>query len=268
MKIVLTFLLFLNFGFVYAQGKEDNVNRELYKSNKVKSITIYKNKNKRSKPGRREQIDVVEKYDTNGLIVEYFSYHNGFILGDYHQQFKYDSSGKIIEDIGFVLKDEPVSDYYTYSYDEKKRVIEKRKDKQETWIYTYDSIGNISSQKWLFFGYDYPNTFFLDSFQYDSKRQLVKMTRYREGKTIYFYKTYEYDNVGNKIREIRFEHGAMTDVWAYTYDENGHLKEWIYYDGLMNKTDQSDFGRVYDKNGLIISDVQSRHYRRYVYEYY
>jgi hypothetical protein len=264
MRFLFILILLLKFGFVFSQTDEDNVNRNLYKARRVKSMKIYESKLNGDGPGKREKLVDDKRFDTAGLITESFFYSK-LVGGEFHQQYKYDSLGNLAELINF-YKDEPLSKHYVYEYDKKNHIIQKTQD-HENWYFTYDTDNNMITQKWVFYD-TYSSTFFLDSFQYNSNRQLIKMTRYNNGQTIYFYKTYEYDNAGNKIKEVRFQNGEVTDTWIYHYDWNGYLLGEDYFAGNEVEKKESYFNKQYDENGLVKSEIVSNHFRRYVYEYY
>jgi ABC-type xylose transport system substrate-binding protein len=54
-------------------------------------------------------------------------------------------------------------------------------------------------------GADKKLIFFTDTFEYNSDNRLIKMTRLLPNATIYFYKTYQNDSIGNLSSEVIFE---------------------------------------------------------------
>ncbi len=262
MKKLLTFILLLHFGFAFAQFAEENRDKELYKVNKVRSVKVYESRNRNGAPGRNEKLDEYKVIDTSGQIIESVSYDGS----DYRQLFRYDSRGNITEQTTFLLKS-PYIIPFSYAYDEKNRLAVIQKREHEQWIFSYDSANNIIVQKWIS-NTAYPESFLLDSFQYDSKNRMVKMSRYWNGNQFYFYKTFSYDDAGNKISETRFQNGEKTDMWIYYYDGNHHMTGWAHYGSDLEKTSESLFVNEYDQNGLLIYSVVGKDYRRYVYEFY
>lgn len=274
MKSILTFLLVFGVCVVQAQinGSNDVENRALYQSHKVKSVKIYESRYKHNgKSGRREKLLFDNRYDSAGRMTEYFLF-DGWMKD--HSQYVYDSLGNVIEDVCFITKYDPYSTYYTYTYDAKNRMVERKEKGGEKWIFTYDEADRLIAQKWFYYGEQHEGAFFLDSFQYNTEKRLVKMTRYKSSHAIFFYKTIEYNAAGNKSKETRYENGMVTDVWSYFYDENGNLIREESYDGTTKETILSSFNAHYDSTGLLTSEVvqlsadQKKRYRKYVYEYY
>lgn len=263
MKRVLVFVLLFTFVSAYSQFVEENLDRELYRANKVKAVKIYESRYRNGAAGRREKIDDYKAIDTLGRITESISYDGK----DYRQLFNYDSAGNVSEHITFILQNEAYSTPFTYELDGKGRIAAVKKREHEQWIFSYDSTDNIIAQKWIS-NDDYPQSFLLDSFQYNSKKQMIKMTRYWSGMQLYFYKTFGYDDAGNKISEVRFQNGEMTDTWEYYYDGNHHKTGWAHYGSKMEKTYGTYLVNEYDQNGLLLSSVVGKRYRRYVYEFY
>lgn len=248
----------------------DSVERVLYKTNKVKSINVYEYKYKQNKIKGNGKLLFHELIDSNGFEVESYSY----AFHKFHQQYKYDENGNIAEETGYVGKS-PVRTPYVYKYDSKKRIIERAKNTSmsDKWFYDYDSVGNQIKIKWFWFGQGHPNEYFIDEFKYNEKNKITKMIRYRADKSIYFYKTYEYDTIGNMIKEIRYENGKATDIETNLYDNKGHIIENTTYDIRIKKI-TAWYKTKYAENGLVIEDIgklsseDKQYYRKYVYEYY
>ncbi|MDQ3108972.1 MAG: hypothetical protein M3R17_03670 [Bacteroidota bacterium] len=264
MRLIFIFILLLDFNAAGAQVESQNLNRELYKKNKVKSVKVYESWRKNGMPCKKENLISTEIYDTSGQLIESFS-ELGFLLGIYHQQFRYDSTGKMTNNIGY-YKEEPIITHYTYGYDQKNRVI-KKACPGSCWYYTYDSLNNMVTSKWLLMGAAYPEEFFLDSFHYNSIGQKVKMTRYHDDGSLYFIVTHTYDDAGNKISETRFQHGQMTDTWSYQYDGNHHMISFDHYGSQMEKTTY-DMSSEYNTDGTVKSRISDGHYLRFEYEFY
>jgi hypothetical protein len=252
----------------------DSTERMLNKAIKVKSIKVYEYRYKRGKVKGWGKLLFHDLIDTNGLCVESYSY--AFLK--FHQEFKYDENGNIAEETGYVGKS-PVSTPYVYKYDAKKRIVEKAENKNigtkmdAKWYYDYDSLGNQVKIKWFWFGEGHPNEYFIDIFEYSSKNKMTKMIRYRADKSIYFYKTCDYDSIGNMIKEIRYENGNATDIETNLYDNKGHIIENTTYDTRQKKI-IAWYKTKYAENGLVIGDIgklsseDKQYYRKYVYEYY
>jgi hypothetical protein len=99
------------------------------------------------------------------------------------------------------------------------------------------------------------------------------MVRYKADKSIYFYKTYDYDSVGNMTKEIRFEKSDTTDIWTNQYDQSGNRIENKSFDKRQNKI-IAWYKTSYDNKGLIINEIgklsheDKQYYRKYIYEHY
>ncbi|MCW3071064.1 MAG: hypothetical protein JWO44_954 [Bacteroidetes bacterium] len=252
----------------------DNVERILYKTNKVKSIKTYEYRYKKGKVKGHGKLLFHELIDTNGFQVESYSY----AFMKFHQEYKYDENGNIAEETGYVGKS-PVRTPYLYKYDVKKRIVEKAENKNmgakmdAKWYYDYDILGNQTKIKWFWFGEMHPNEYFIDELKYSEKNKMIKMIRYRADKSIYFYKTCDYDSIGNMIKEIRYENGNATDIETNLYDNKGRIIENTTYDNRQKKI-IAWYKTRYAENGLVIEDIgklsseNKQYYRKYVYEYY
>ncbi|MEO5645535.1 MAG: hypothetical protein ABIQ40_01750 [Bacteroidia bacterium] len=263
-QVFILFVFFFTFTANAQLNPDKNADRNLYCSNKVKSVTMYECNRKTNAPCRNETLISKDSYDTTGLLIDSY-FHFGWMHDAYYHQFEYDSFGNVVSDISFYNK-EPFMNTFTYTYEGNKPLSKKKND--EAWYYSYDNKGNRITEKWLLNGDNYPNSFFLDSFQFNAKNQAVKMTRYNNDGSCYFYFIYQYDDAGNRISEARFQNNEMTDMWEHYFDGNHHKTGWAHYSSKMEKTAGSYFENVYDQNGLLISSVVNKRYRRYVYEYY
>jgi hypothetical protein len=265
LTIILQFFIFNSFGQTI-----DSVQRILYKTNKVKSIKVYEYRYKKNKIKGHGKLLFHELINTNGFEVESYSY----AFHKFHQEYKYDENGNIAEETGYVGKS-PVRTPYVYKYDAKNKTIEKTKNITfgDKWYYEYDSLGNQAKIKWFWFGETHPNEYFIDEFKYNEKNKMTKMIRYRADKSIYFYKTYEYDAAENLINEIRYENGDTTDIETNIYDNKGNIIENTTYDNRQKKI-IAWYKTKYAENGLVIEGIgklsseDKQYYRKYVYEYY
>lgn len=265
--LYLATLMFFVLSNLFGQADDNNINRSLYKKNKIKSIKIYDYKYKNGKANGKGKLLFYYLYDTTGLLTE--SYFYG--AGEYHQQYKYNEKDNLSEDIGY-FANSPFSTTYKYKYDSNGKITEKAKSIDgDSWYYTYDSLGNQIKIKWLYLGATQPNSYFTDNFEFNDKNKMTKMTRYNSDNTVYFYKTFDYNITGNLIKEIRFEKGDTTDIDTYRYDTKGNQIETQTLDKHQNRI--TCWSKInYDDKGLIVDEIgqlsfeDKGYYRKYVYE--
>ena len=272
---------------------QDVLNRnENYQKNHVKDVKVYEYGFRKGKVKGRGKLLFHEIYDSSGFKTSSFSY----APGEYHQEYKYDSLGNMIAETGYVLND-PVTTTYKYKFDEHSRIIEKTaNDFNGKWHYRYNEAGNMTRSTWFLYGERDPKIYFIDSFIYDGKNKIVQMIRYNNTGDVYFYKNYEYDSVGNLVKEIRLtpplhavefkvklpfhaaletlgENGDTTDCWVYHYDARRNRIASETYDRRKkkmmgwNKTVYSDKGLITEECGKVSSE-EKEFYRKYVYEFY
>jgi len=245
---------------------EQNAEAELYRKNKVKTISFYEYRT--SKRTGKGKITSYTRLDTLGREIETWSHLklSLFRSTNYRVFFEYNENGDVSKRISYVIEgSDPVITTYIYKYNDQQKITYKKEDARvgELWKHTYDSLGNRIRTQWYFAGDSIKDPFyFIDSFYY-AGNQLQVMKRFNPDNSVYFYFTYEYNEQGNCIREIRHEKDRITDVWEWTYDEKGSRTHLFYSDKLTGRTNSSD--TEYNAQGLrILSEGK----RRIVYEYY
>jgi hypothetical protein len=268
-KLCYIILMVLSFSNLYGQD-ENNTNRLLYKKNNVKSVKTFEYKYRNGKIKGHGKLLWNYLYDTTGLLTESYFYSGN----EHHQKYKYNEKGNLVEEISYIISS-PFFTNYFYKYDSKGNIIEKIiSHNGGKWNYTYDSLGNQTKIKWLYMPETDPNSFFTDTFEYNSKNQKKKMQRNRGETAIYFYQTFDYDSSGNLIKEIRFENGDTTTMWTYFYDNKSNCIEVKGYDKRLNKTftwhnsNYNDNKLITNQIGILSVEDKKKYYRKYVYEYY
>lgn len=243
--------------------------RLFLKKNKVKRLVVfeYRYRNGRERGCGKKLFDY--RYDTAGYKIESFSY----VHGEYRKSFRYNTSGDLIMDIGYV-GDHPVVSRYAITYDENSRVVFKGLGaNKEEWFYTYDSLGNLVQIKWYLDTYPESCLYFIDEFVYNEKHQAVKMIRYQSDNSIYFSFVFEYDLAGNRIRESRIQHGKITDIRTLSYDRFGNEIEFASFSSSSHRIDH--YSKTdYDDSNLIVNRVvklsheKRTYFRKYEYEFF
>ncbi|WP_430403715.1 hypothetical protein [Fluviicola sp.] len=270
MKLCLTFLIIFVCSLTNLSSAqlnpEQNAEAELYRKNKVKTISFYEYRD--AKRHGKGKLTSYSRLDTLGREIESWSNLklSLFRSTNYQVFFEYNENGDVSKRISFVIEgSDPLITTYTYRYNDQQKITYKKEDSQfgELWKHTYDSLGNRIRTQWYFAGDSIKNPFyFIDSFYY-AGNQLQVMKRFNPDKSLYFYFTYEYNEQGNCIREIRHEKERITDVWEWTYDEKGNRTHGVYSDKLAGTTNSSE--TEYTANGL---RTLSEGKRKIVYEYY
>lgn len=260
------FLLFLS-SAAFSQ-EDENPHRKLYKTNKVKSVKIYDYRYKDGEAKGKGKLLFDYTYDTTGLLIVSDSY----IPRKFHEEYVYNERGEIADEIADIAG--PFHTYFYYEYDAKGRMTEKSKSHNgNAWYYTYDAAGNKTIEKWLYLGNLDTNSYFNDYFDYNNKKQITKMTRHTAGGSLYFYKTYEYDDAGNLIKETRFANNEITDIFTYRYDANHNCIEQETF-GPKQENPNTWAKTTFDARSLeteetgLLSSEDKPYYRKYVYEYY
>jgi hypothetical protein len=252
------------------QAQEDNTYRELYKKNRVKSVTIYEHKlwGEHGK-GLRKKLLFRYEYDTSGLLRKHL--HNmGWWLGKSRSAYAYDEHDNLLADTSLNYR-EPFITNYINTYDEQGRMVEKIK-RYDAWYYVYDDNGNLVQEKWIM-DTRVPSMYFTEKYEYDSDNRKIKWTRYHADGTEYFYFTYLYDAAGNIIKQTRHQHGEVTNIFTYSYDILGQQTGSAHF--YATETEKLGWSKTwYHTNGLIHHETgklmheDRAYYRRYVYEFH
>ena len=247
-------------------NQEQNAEAWLYRKTKVKTISYYEHRTK--KGHGKGKLTSYSRLDTLGREIEHWSHLKltFFASSDYHVFYEYNENGDVSKEISLVIENSPpLITTYTYVYNDQQKITYKKKNSLfgDVWKHSYDTAGNRIRTQWYTSGDSIKNSFFfVDSFYY-AGNQLQLMKRFRPDNSLYFYFTYEYDERGNCLKEIRHESGRMTDTWEWTYDEKGNRTHLVYTDNLTARTSSSDI--EYTPDGL---RTMTTGRNRIVYEYY
>ncbi len=234
----------------YQYNEDGNVTEKLYYSSpdtKIPEKTVY-------------------EYDENGNMVKIISSSNDTTL------YEYDENGLLIKEICYNNHGE-IETIYKYKYDEYENLTEKayyyrnEDDDPNLTKYKYDKYGNlIEDVEYISkdsYGYDpdnpynYKHNYLCDEngniLQEMSGDILFREHNYDENgnrsKTIYYYEDqdgnkfqdtyeYEYDEMGNKIREkINSQYSGSSHEWKYEYDEKGNFVCATKYSGYSGKVE-------------------------------
>ncbi len=270
MKLCLTVL----FGFVcslynlpLAQlNQEQNAEAALYRKNKVKTIRFYEYRT--AKRVGKGKLSSYIRLDTLGREIESWSHLklSFFASTNYQVFYEYNENGELSKEISYVLENSPpLITTYSYTCNDQQKITYKKKNSLfgDTWKHSYDSLGNRIRTQWNMSGDSLKNGFFfVDSFYY-AGNQLQLMKRFNPDNSLYFYFTYEYNEKGKCLKQMRHEKDRITDTWEWTYDEKENRTHLFYTDNLTAKTRSSD--TEYTPDGL---RTFSEGKRRIVYEYY
>lgn len=179
--------------------------RELIKSNKVRTIEkirfVY---DKSGKPARESKVSTTE-YDRNGFPMKAIFYDNKDKLKNSFT-YKYDKSGNRIETIQ--LNDDNTPQYrFTYDYDRNGNKIKSTRLSsngvmESYYTYEYDDENNLIKENW---------------YNASGKKDYSIEYKYEDGKKT---ESYSYDEKGNKLFR-----------YVYKYDSKGNVVEEVQYDG-------------------------------------
>ncbi len=189
--------------------------------------------------------NAVLNYDEYGSIEKQTVYNdNGEIINKSQHKNEYDDEGKLIketydgieitytyeywdendEDISYKIPEKPELIFKKDGYSSKERIIKNGVVAKET---EYDSSYNM---------------IYYELYEYDSKNHMTKMTRLLPGDLIDTFYEYEYDLLGNRIKET-------------CYDSTGEKEYYVFFeydtDGNMIKQE----GYYRDENGEYIKEV-------------
>lgn len=174
--------------------------------------------------------------------------------GELYESYKYDALGRMTENETnhySALLDGRNNYRYTYTYDERNRVVEKN----EYWMtilnykykYQYNEFDSIAAMQ----KYNEEGRLYEDwTYEYDSNRKLLKATE--KGSIIDYVHTYQYD--GNKVTEVtnRLDNGELFGTFVWEYDSHKNLLTETWINGETGKqTVQVDNSYEYDANGKL-----------------
>lgn len=255
------FLICIFFFSLYGQDKSERKQRNYYGAVKTvrTEIVEYSFEGGKLKAGKRE-LDLIEKFDRfgnlleeinysdgeilisekniflNGRLIETFLKHSPYLYLPDRRLYKYDDAGNLIEENGYNLADKLVNQS-TYVYDEQNRKIQwtsmsyhpEERSEPHRYTYSYDEQGRLKEEKAFWDkGDGFKPT---DSLGRAHKRVLVYRNSDKWETALYFntsgllikMTTLSYDDRGNEIEDIE-------------YDQNKNVKEKIRYEYKFDKT--------------------------------
>ena len=210
--------------------------------------------------------DTTEKYENGKLI-----YKRGFVKterndttvfssqGDgYRMVYEYDSRGNEI-----LYKEESDGFYYcriTYEAEQKKRVEEEVENSDEHYLvyFTYNEAGLLIRK--IRKDWDFERNAFNNynsevyNYEYNSKNQLIRESRYIHGSDNSTITDYAYDHNGNLTIEFSFEDSEKGhyEGWYFFYEyEGGKKKEYAPFDPAMYPTDSYPANSPVAKHGKL-----------------
>lgn len=179
-------------------------------------VTFYSIEEKFGEKHEVPQIKLLCKYNENGNIVQMTSY-------TYRTRYSKTKGN-------YLIIDETFSERYRYAYDDKGRMIEKRKidkssNEPDFWQYVYDDKEILLEKKRIDVFRAPDRVFELNKYKYNNDGALVEREQFdqdgdREEKEIY-----TYDSKGNCIQEVRKQWAAYQNSYedrktlTNTYDE-------------------------------------------------
>jgi YD repeat-containing protein len=245
MKKILNTILLIIFSaiIIKAQSFSENIDKERFKTNNVKSQVKWKYKHG-STSGTKILSRVIDK---QGNIIEEINYKpNGDISS--RLTFKYDALGNKIEFINTnVAEDNKISFKQSFIYDSKNRLSVENgydgisnyrleykygdNDKiieiikynaanqiEEKWNYTYS--GNLVTIQILKGGISLKSKIIE---KYDAKNNLIEKITYNSDNTIQKRNVYKYDDNRHLIQEEEYYQKNLLQKLLYNYNSNGFL---------------------------------------------
>ncbi|MBQ4116558.1 MAG: hypothetical protein IJD37_04200 [Clostridia bacterium] len=205
------------------------------------------------------------KYERAVMLIEKKKYEEAYLLfkelGEYRDSISYLNDFKVCYDKEEIWVHDGGNRITEYNFDEKRQWISKIEKNaksgeiRSSFEYTYDSNGNLTSEKWT----NPWKEVRIREYEYDKYGNVI-LSKSTESDVVF---RYEYDKKGNRIRVIR-DNIVTTE---YEYDnKNRVIKETSFNEagavGLTRK-----YG--YDKNGNKISNelLEADGQRRFLTEY-
>ena len=217
------------------------------------------------------EIDTLHyKYNSQGELIETYGSHYPE-CGDFYRSItKYDSAGRVSEEIAYEYDDWNGTllrniNYHTYQYDTTGRLIS-----ETTTNYPYvDSLGTISKR---------PVKGDRSEYKYDANGNITERAHYNADGTLMEYcsrhdeapkTTYEYDTRGNKTKECVYSSdGSLQTKTTYEYDQNNRVVIMSHYDGnhferreLYEYDDKGNITTITKQKGERLIPVEQKVYK-------
>ena len=184
----------------------------------------------------------IYKYDSNGKLVEELDYYEGYL--EDKRIYKYDSNGNMVEMLRWNMLSEKTRDYplevcspmtFIYKYDSNGNEVECL-DYDSDGSYTgrsinkYDTNGN--KVEWSTYDSE-GSSKGKYIYKYDSNGNMIELRRYKSDGLLWSYDTYKYNSEGKKVVEDRYftRLGELpVESHHYKYDSNGNEVESLIWD--------------------------------------
>lgn len=177
----------------------------------------------------RENGDIAEyygyEYDEGGHLSKIIHYSGSYetITFKYEYEYEYDTKGNVTKKICHMSNN--ISEWHEYEYDEAGNVIKDACYRSDDGVgsgereeYEYNKLGN-KKKEICYNSYGEPRVSF--EYKYNKSGNLKKRINYFDGDMIGWEK-YEYDELGNKIKIMR-------------YNKDGNVSEWHEYEYSVHK---------------------------------
>ncbi|HOT74737.1 MAG TPA: ankyrin repeat domain-containing protein [Candidatus Wallbacteria bacterium] len=205
---------------IFAKDKLKEKDRELFKNNRVASVTEYDVSIKNVKKVKKS----FSKYDSKGLKTEITEYKpNGKTL-EKRFEYSYDTNSNEINqseyNIDGILKASKESSYDTKGVNLLKEVFFNEKNiVVKVRVFNYDSSDNVIEQ--ITYGID-DNIESKNVLAYDSKGFKTVQATYDKSNKLSSKWLYKYDEKGNLSETVSQDaSGNLTSKWVYSYNEKG-----------------------------------------------
>jgi hypothetical protein len=234
---------FNNSGFLVEELRKKNdtlLFQRVYKYDEHNNL-LEDETNKDGKLGYR----VINKFDEKNNLIEKATFEmksnlstDSLEKSDSHLTYKYNSDGKVIDEIA-TENDNPWFSKIRIEDNNGKTISEKihyvfawlkPKDKIQIAIYKYDSQGNQIEKDF----FDADSVFYFKfTDKYDERGNNTENAAFRTGDTLEFRRVMTYDDKGNKTRDIDYNKDSVIkwdNRWEYKkYDSIGNWVESVNY---------------------------------------
>ena len=143
-------------------------------------------------------------------------------------------------------------DIYEYTYYSngllKSEVLVDTLLHEHRYFYKYDAHNNLIKKTYI----DYDGSECVETYVYDDDDRLVKHVIDDR------YYTYEYDDNGNVVREIKYLNGKENRTRLYTYDVNGQMIRQIIIQDAWPTVTTSRYDYTYDYGGNLTKEVETK----------
>ena len=200
------------------------------------------------------------RYDSSGKLIEEIHF---YIEGTLRCTYQYDNRGNLTQEIHY--KGNTEDSRWEREYDQNNNLLSERNiyngTEQSREEYQYDEIGNLTKR--IYFSSNVAG--FYEVYQYNRSNQLVKETKISDGEES-SRKEFTYDSSGNLIVTVEWIQGEEDTRTEFFYDHNGNcITERHYWNGA----ERFCWDYIYDEHGNLICEKYSDYNetRSYFYSY-